>query len=559
MFTLNKETNEYELKLNKKQELFAQLPNSIFEGFYGGGNASGKSFILLVYGILRRWHTNPKFKQVFMRRTFPELKNEILPRSREIYPKLGATLNKSEMVWTFPRPGQEGSGYVNSGAMIFFGHCETEDDVHKYDSMEINLFTPDELTTFTQFIYLHIGFTRVRTSDSNLPAIIRAAGMPGGIGHSFVKKRFVDAYPEGGKIIIGKGGIKRIYIHSTVADNQYADKEYAARLDGIVSEAERKARKYGDWDSYQGQVFDDFRDKRYPDEPINALHVVISFDIPEWWPRIVIGDWGFAALTYILFGAISPTGRLYLYRELSFLKTRISEWGSEVKYYISKENPVLIRFCKSAGQDRGQEHTIQGDIENALGRPVELSNNVAGSRVAGKMVIHEYLRWRQKPNIPETEKPEYNDGYAQWLMRNKGDQDYKDYLALFNEPEEEKDIPKLQIFCCNERVHEGHPNCCPLVIDAIKAATYDKPKDDKPAEDVAEWAGDDPYDTLRYAVDACDSYVRESGNRFAKVVKQQQLIETLSRTKDWTGFYRQMEHMESSSKGMQVVSRYRRR
>lgn len=559
MFTWDKETNEWKLKLNKKQEKFAELPNSIFEGFYGGGNASGKSFILLAYGVLRRWHENPKFKQVFMRRTFPELKNEILPRSREIYPKLGATLNKTEMCWTFPRPDQIGSGYANSGAMIFFGHCETEDDVHKYDSMEINLFTPDELTTFTDTIYLHIGFTRVRTSDPNLPAIIRAAGMPGGIGHSFVKKRFVDPYPEGGKIIVGKGGIKRIYIHATVADNQYADKEYTARLEGIVSEAERKARKYGDWDSYQGQVFDDFRSVRYPDEPENALHVIPSFDIPIWWPRIVIGDWGYAALTYILFGAISPTGKLYLYRELSFIKTRISEWGKEVKYYVDQENPVLIRFCKSAGQDRGQEHTIQGDIETALGRPIELSNNIAGSRVSGKMVIHEYLRWRQKPVIPEAEKPVYDDSYAAWVLRNKGESEYRSYLGLFEPEEDEPNIPRLQIFCCEEREHEGHPNCCPLVIDAIKAATYDKPNKDKPAEDVAEWAGDDPYDTLRYAVDACDSFIRESGNRFEKVVRQQKLIETLAKTNNWTAYYREMEFTESKSKTMQVVSRYGRR
>lgn len=558
MFHFNKEKNEFEFKLTRKQEEFAQLPNSVFEGFYGGGNASGKSAILLVYGILRRWHTNPKFKQLFMRRTFPELKNEILPRSREIYPKLGAKLNKTEMCWTFPRLDQYGSGMEPDGAMIFFGHCETEDDAHKYDSMEINLFTPDELTTFTQFIYLHIGFTRVRTPDPSIPAIIRAAGMPGGIGHSWVKKRFVF-FPDGGKILVGKGGVQRIYIHATVADNPNADREYAARLDGIVSEAERKARKFGDWDSYQGQVFDDFRDRKFPDEPANALHVIPAFEIPDWWPRIVIGDWGYAALAYILFGAISPLGRLYLYREMSFLKTRVSEWGPGVKHFIDKENPVLIRFCQSAGQDRGQEHTLQGDIETAIGRPIELTMNNRGSRVATKMVVHEYLRWRDKPIIPKDEKIEYDDEYASWVLRNKTPEDYNSYLDLFKTEEKEVNLPRLQIFCCEEKDHIGHPNCCPLVIDAIKAASYDKPKDDKPAEDVAEWAGDDPYDTLRYAVDATDSYVRESGDRFSKVVRQQQLIEQLQKTNNWHSYYMQMRHSEGAAPPMQYASRYGRR
>src|SRR6185369_5374168 len=123
-------------------------------------------------------------KQVFMRRTFPELRNEIVPRSREIYRRFGANFNRSEMMWTFPRPDQYGTGVggsSNGGAIIFLAHCEHEDDVHKYDSMEINLFTPDEITSFTEYIYLYIGFTRVRTSDPDLPAIIRAAGMPGGV------------------------------------------------------------------------------------------------------------------------------------------------------------------------------------------------------------------------------------------------------------------------------------------------------------------------------------------------------------------------------------------
>src|SRR5678816_1861844 len=151
-----------EWKPSRKQEQFLAIPPSIKEAAFLGGAGSGKSNLLLYYAIVHRWHENPKFKQVFLRRTFPELRNEIVPRSKELYTKFGATFNKTEMIWTFP-----------SGAMIMLGHCENEDDVHQYDSMEINLFTPDEITSFTEFMYLYIGFTRVRSGDPNLPAIIR--------------------------------------------------------------------------------------------------------------------------------------------------------------------------------------------------------------------------------------------------------------------------------------------------------------------------------------------------------------------------------------------------
>jgi|PlaIllAssembly_1097288.scaffolds.fasta_scaffold00047_18 hypothetical protein len=525
-----------EWRPNKKQEIFLAVPWTIKEAFYGGGAGSGKSDVLLVYGLVHRLHENPKFKQVFQRRTYPELKNEIVPRSRELYAKFGATLNRSDMVWTFPRPDQYGgTGGSNAGAMIFLGHCENEDDVHKYDSMEINLYTPDELTSFTEYIYLYIGYTRVRTSDPSLPAIIRSAGMPGGIGHTFVKRRFVDPAPEGNKIIVGRGGNKRIYVHSTLADNPHIDPNYAQGLDAL-HDAERKAKKFGDWSAYLGQVFNEFRDRQYPDEPENALHVVEPFDIPNWWPKIVVGDWGFAAMTYIMYGAISPQKRLYIYREQSFVKTKIEEWAPFVREFIDKEKPRTVKFCQSAKADRGQEHTIQEQIAAALGRSIDLTGNAAGSRVAGKILVHEYLRWNKK-HTPQAETPTYSEEHAMWLLRNKGLEDYKAYLSLFNAaPLEEENLPKLQIF-----------NNCPLLVDAIKACSYDKPKDNKPAEDVAEFSGDDPYDTLRYMCDAADRYFDEAAREFKNVQKQEELINRLQVTNNWTPFYRQMRQLENSS------------
>lgn len=546
-------------KPNPKQEIFLSLPTTIFEGLYGGGNASGKSDVLLVYGLIHRWHENPNFKQVFMRRTYPELRNEIVPRSREIYPKFGASFNRTEMCWTFPRPDQYGgTGMGNQGALIFLAHCEDEEDVHKYDSMEINLFTPDELTTFTEYIYLYIGFTRVRTSDRTLPAIIRAAGMPGGIGHTFTKKRFVAPYPTGGKIIVGRGNVKRFYVHSTVADNEHADPGYAARLDGL-NDAERKARKFGDWDAYQGQVFDEFRDRHYPDEPENALHTITPYAIPDWWPRFVVGDWGYTAMTYIGFYAISPQKRLILYRELYWLKTKIEVWAPIVKDYIDREHPKVVKFCKSASQERGQEHTIQQQIETALGRTIELSENSSGSRISGKMLIHEYLRWTQKPIIPTDEIPVYSEEYAMWLLRNKGMNDYNAYHNLFKPVEEETNLPKFQIFRCEETSnHLGHPNCCPIMIEAIKACTYAKARDNKPAEDVAEFDGDDPYDDLRYAVDSAERYFAEASDEFERVQRQAALAEALKNYQDWTAYYRNMRAVEAQPK-MQVVQMFHHR
>lgn len=558
-------------KPNPKQADFLSLPFSIKEAFYGGGAGSGKTDVLLMYGIVHRLHENPRFKQVFMRRTRPTLKNELLGRTRQIYPKFGATYNGTDMCWTFPRPDQIGASERsgNMGAQIFLAHCEEEKDVHNFDSMEISLFTPDELTNCTEFIYLYIAFERNRApKDSGLPSITRGAGMPGGIGHVFCKRRFVDPFPEGGRIIIGKGGNKRIYVHSTLDDNiDHIDPTYAQSLEGRP-EAERKAKRHGDWNAYLGSVFEELRIRRYIDEPDNALHVIEPFEIPSWWPKFLIIDWGFAALCYFGFYAVSPTGRLYLYRELSWTKTKITEWGPIIRDLVTREGIEKVKVCQSAKQDRGTEHTVHSQIETefqSVGLAVELTGNNPGSRIATKMLLHEYLRWKPKPIIPPSEMPIYDEEKAMSIWRNKGEAHYRAYLHIFDPPAPEENLPKLQIFCCNECRDEPlkyadnpHPFCCPQMLTSLTACSYDnKTKDGKAVEDVAEFDGDDPYDDIRYAVDTCEQFVSESSSRFQKLQREAMIIARLNESGDMTTFYRNMREIDSSNKVV-PIQRFRR-
>lgn len=511
--------------ISRPQEVFLSLPDTIREGFFGGSAGPGKSECLMMYPIVREYFKHSRFKALFMRRTYPELKAEIIPRSRELYTAFGGKFNKGDLVWEFP----------DYGSLIFFGHCEHESDVHKYDSMEINLFLPDELESFTEYIYLYIGFTRVRTSVPELPAIIRAAGMPGGIGHSWVKNRFIKPNPRGSEIIKGKGGNKRIFVFSTLADNKRIDPSYANALEALP-EAEKRAKKYGDWNSYEGQVFEEFRDKHYPDEPENALHVIEPFDIPDWWPRVTVIDWGYKALTYALYGAISPNKRVYIYREQAWRGTKVAEWGPYVKECLDRENVKLVRVCKSAGQERGQEHTIQQQIEEELGRTVELAGGAPGTRVAGKLLLHEYFRWQPK-YLPKKEVI-YSEEHALWLLRNKTDREYKQYIESLKQPEPEKNLPKLQILRTSPEGKE-----IVLLPEAIKSCIYDKTA----VEDVAEFEGDDPYDTVRYLVDAVDRYFAESEAEFQKLEAQDLIAKEFEVTQDWNRLFRRAIAIEKSN------------
>jgi hypothetical protein len=166
--------------------------------------------------------------------------------------------------------------------------------------------------------------------------------------------------------------------------------------------------------------------------------------------------------------------------------------------------------------------------------------------VAGKILIHEYLRWKQK-HVFSQEEMVYNEEHAMWILRNRGLNEYKSYLKSFDPQVEETNIPKLQIF----------QDACPVLVGAIKAASYDKPKGNKAAEDIAEFDGDDPLDGLRYLVDAAEGYFDESNQEFKRIEKQEQLNQQLSTSNDWTAFYRNSERLELEDQEVKPVGRYR--
>jgi hypothetical protein len=318
----------------------------------------------------------------------------------------------------------------------------------------------------------------------------------------------------------------------------------------MLPDAEKRAKKYGDWNSYEGQVFEEFRDKHYSGEPNHAVHVIPRFDIPAWWPRIIVIDWGFAAWNYVSFTAISPKGRAYVYREMAWKKTKIAVWGPYVKEYMDNENVKTVKVCKSAGQDRGQDHTIQQQIEQALGRGVDLTTNTPGSRVAGKSQLHEYLRW-ETLHVPIKELEPYDEELAMWILRNHGDAGYKSYKRRFVTSSPEEVLPKLQIF---DESPEGKP--ITLLPEAIKSCNYDKTN----PEDVAEFDGDDPYDNIRYVVDTVDKYFEESAEEFKTVQAREQLVQHFEETQDWNALFRQAQALEKvQNVGTQAVARYHHR
>lgn len=521
-----------------KQAQFVAIPDSVFEGFFAGSKGPGKTDTLVLLDCLRGFVDHPKFKSLMLRRNFPDLDAEIVVRQREWYAPAGATYNESKRRWTWP-----------SGAISQNGHADKEQDVRKYDTAEYNLLKWDEATHFLPFQYQYLTFTRCRSSSPDLPAICRLGSNPGNVGHAYFRRRFVDPYRPGNRILKdSKTGLKRIYIPAGPYDNPALlknDPTYLLKLESLP-EAERRAA-FGDWYTFSGQVFEEWRLEPLIDEPENAKHVISPFDIPFWWPRILAIDWGFAALTVAGWGAISPTGRIYIYRVYAAHRKQIKDWSTEVTNLSKGENIVLAKICHSANQNRGEPLTIQEQVQNAFNdNGFDLSIELAErDRLGGKMLIHEFLRWKQKPRLKPNEG--FNQQLADKILRQYGEKKLLEYLSFFVEQAPETNLPKLQIFeesFESEEITEQLKQLCEVIASCV----YDNnDSDGKPAEDVKEFSGDDYYDMIRMMLKGVNDYVASTAQEFEERKKIEAIYAQLAQTGNQTGFYRNMEKIEAES------------
>ena len=297
-----------------KQAAFLKRPE--YEVLYGGAAGGGKSDALLAEA-LRQVHI-PQYKGLILRKTYPQL-SELVDRSREIYlPAFpGAKYNATEHTWTFP-----------SGAKIIFGSMQHSADRLNYQGKRYDFIGFDELTHFTFDEYSYL-FSRNRPNCAGTRCYIRATCNPGGIGHAWVKERFILPAPPMTRIVEEQqvrkpdGRIQRVvrdrmFIPSTVFDNRILMEnapEYAASL-AMLPEAEKNALLYGDWDSFSGQVFTEWKNDPAHYQDRRFTHVIEPFDIPEHW-RVIRGfDFGYTRPYAVGWFAADEGGRLYHIAEL---------------------------------------------------------------------------------------------------------------------------------------------------------------------------------------------------------------------------------------------------
>ncbi|MCL2832108.1 MAG: hypothetical protein FWD78_02965 [Treponema sp.] len=254
-------------ELWKPQPRQAQaLSNNAFELLFGGAAGGGKSDFLLADFVSHVNDWRQAWRGVLFRKTYPELET-IIARAKELYLPLRATWNQANRTFTFP-----------PGSQLQMRFLESDDDVTRYQGQEYTWVGFDELGNYpTDYPWKYM-MSRLR-SAVGAPCYIRGTANPGGRGHGWIKERFIDGKEPGKVYRIGNTGITRCFIPSLLQDNQILmqqDPMYQKRLE-LMPVYLRKALLEGDWNIFQGQVFEEFN---------TAKHVVKPFALPAgMWKR----------------------------------------------------------------------------------------------------------------------------------------------------------------------------------------------------------------------------------------------------------------------------------
>jgi len=222
----------------EKQAKFL-FQSDYLEGFYGGAARGGKTDALLMAAL--QYVTIPNYAALLLRRTYTDLSlpDALMDRAERWFLTSDASWHEKTKTWTFP-----------SGATLTFGFLESERDKYRYQGAALQYVGFDELSQFTESQYSYLFSRLTRLEGVNIPLRMRTASNPGGIGHEWVKRRFITPPIE------DMQKQNRFFIPAFLEDNPYVDQEAYEKSLNRLDPVTREQLRHGNWDiAIAGNMF----------------------------------------------------------------------------------------------------------------------------------------------------------------------------------------------------------------------------------------------------------------------------------------------------------------
>jgi hypothetical protein len=301
------------------------------------------------------------FTGIIFRRTYPELEGSIIPLCQKYYLQAGARYNESKKLYSFP-----------SGAFIRMGFMEHKQDWRKYMGHEYAYMGFDELTNFLGEQYTSIA-PWSRSRCPGVPPYRRSASNPGGIGHAWVKARFVETCPpqtdgeerycepaqmwwqpmKGGpthRFYMPETGHQTTsrFIPSRVFDNVDLLKNnpnYLAQLLALPPDR-RKAYLEGSWDIFEGQFFWKWRED---------IHCIDYFHRRPDWP--VIGGLDYGQETVLEVATEDYDGNIIFFEEVYSKQEAPSGRANQIANVLLENQIKALDLIYDTNMDLNLEYT----------------------------------------------------------------------------------------------------------------------------------------------------------------------------------------------------------
>lgn len=334
---------------------------------YGGARGGGKSWAVVRKAALGALNY-PGIRILILRREYGDMEGTLIAPMLKILPPALCQYNKSEHSLTFA-----------NGSKIKFGNMPGYSAAvqGKYQGQEYEWLFIDEATQFLETEFR--GLDAIVRGANKIPKRVYLTCNPGGPGHSWVKRLFVDR-----KFKKGEDPKDYVFIPATVDDNKDLmenDPEYVRALENLPEDI-RRAHRNGDWNILAGIFFREFQD---------GIHTCTPFAIPSHWKRYRAFDYGLD-MFFCIWIAVDETGRCYVYREFERGDMVVSE-AAQKQLELTKpgemvESTIAPPDMWSRNRETGRTQAA-AFAENGVGL-VKASNN----RIQGWSALKEFFKVR---------------------------------------------------------------------------------------------------------------------------------------------------------------------